>query len=565
MSKKVGQPARHTSAVTNKAVLISATAIAAASLVAVAYTLAAPPQASAKAASFVTTNSPSGLVRLSAAGLDSLLNARFSPIHAAVAQQGDSAAQQVLVMLGNGSGQLSNDGNILTLNVPAIGNIDGSVAAALSPISAQMGNLSGSNGEVAHSVNGSVLGISPLLNLTGPHASVSASVPIDLDAAVTPDLAGTTQQGVVSIDPGAGTVAIDLSKLLADNGDGSQALSPTATAEISADINAAAANLGDNLVSSATGSVESTPVNVNAKVSLLSTPTSSGTCDTSTSGETSTTGGGLLGGALGNTLNGLLGSTVGGTVGGTVNGLLCSLPTNLLGGLLTSLGLNLNGNVGQIIEGTAPPASGSVTVLGSPASFNGGAITGGVANTLVTNFGGSIGTGGGGSGTSGDGSNSGTGFGLSIDANVGDGGLGLGGLGLGGLGLGDTGTGGLNLGGLLGSNGTTGITPGILQSLLANGGSNNLPLGISASVGTGSAAGSTGTGSSSGSYLLNIHAGTNGLNGLNGSVTVGGSTPTTGSTGSTGTHSGLLGGLLRIGTPSSGGTSSGNGILNLGF
>ena len=113
MSNKIGQPARHTNVVANKAVLISATAIAAASIVALAYTFAAPPQAAVKATSFVTTSSPTGIVRLSAAGLDSLLGARFAPIRSAVTDQGNSAAQQVAVMLGNGSGQLSDDGNTL--------------------------------------------------------------------------------------------------------------------------------------------------------------------------------------------------------------------------------------------------------------------------------------------------------------------------------------------------------------------------------------------------------------------------------------------------------------------
>ena len=577
MSNHLGQPVRHQRVVTSKAVLITATAIATASLVAVAYTFAAPPQGPAKPASFVTASSSSGPVRLTAAGLDSLLNARFSPVHAAITGQGNSAAQQVAALLGAGSGQLSDDGNTLTLNVPAIGNMNGSVATALGPIGAQMGDLSGSNGEVANSVNSNVVGISPLLNLTGPHATVSANVPINLDAAVAPELSSTTNQGVVSISPQAGTVTIDLSKLLANSGDGSQTLSPAAIVEIQTDINAASANLGDNLVNAATNSVESTPVNVNANVNLVSVPTSTGssTCDGSstTSGATTTTGGGLLGGALGDTVNNLLGGALGGTVSNTVDGLLCSLPTNLLPGLLTSLGLNLDGNVGQIIEGTAPPATGSVTVLGSQKPFSGSAITGGVANTLVKNFGGSSATSGtGGSGTSGSSTNSGSGLSVTIGANLGDGGLGLGGLGLGGLGLGGSRTGGLdlgglNLGGILGSNGTTGITPGLLQSLLSNVGSNNLP-GISASVGNGSTSGSASTGASSGSCLLCINGS---ASGLNGSVKVSSPAPatssggsTTGSTGSGSTGSGLLG-LLHIGTPTTGGTTTGSGILNLGF
>ncbi|MEJ1229663.1 MAG: hypothetical protein WDM88_01990 [Galbitalea sp.] len=55
-----------------------------------------------------------------------------------------------------------------------------------------------------------------------------------------------------------------------------------------------------------------------------------------------------------------------------MDGVLCSLPTQLLPALLTSLGLDVNGTVGQFVEGSAPAPTGSVTVLGSPAPLNGG-------------------------------------------------------------------------------------------------------------------------------------------------------------------------------------------------
>lgn len=565
MSKKIGQPARHAQAharATSKGILIATSAAAAVAVVGVAYTMTATPPGAAVAASFISVQTPASTHgRLTAAGLNSLLHARLGTVRAAIADQGSTAAQQAGSALTSGTGQLSPDGTTITVNTPALANIDGSVGAALAPISSQMGELGGSNGQLAKSVSGNLVGISPLLNLTGPHATVTASAPIDLDAAVAPTVDGTQTAGAVTLNPQAGTATIDLSRLLGGAGTGTgstsaSSLTPAQIAEIEADINSASGTMGTNAVNAATTSVENTPVNVDANVKLVTTPTSSGSgsCSAANGSSTSATTGGLLTGAIGGTVNGLLG----GGIGKTVNGLLCSLPTQLLPSLLTTLGLDSSGTVGQLVEGTAPPATGSATVLGSPTPINFGDIDSGIGSTLVNNFGGTTGSGNSASGSgsgpaSGSGTSAGSGdLGLGLNVNggpsgsgvdVGGLGLGLGGLGTGGLGLGGLGLGGLglgtgDLGGLTGSTGSgaTGITPGVLGSLLTDG--SNLPIGISA-AGNGVGSATVGSAAPSGSDLLNLNGATNGVNGS-----------------------------ARVGTPSSSGssdTSNQGSLISLGL
>ncbi len=579
MSNRIGQPAQHTQRVaTSKGVLITAgvavVAVGVAFAVGTAFSaFGAPLQASLASSSSSTAT---GTPVLSAAGLDALLETRFSPVGAAVTQLGSPAAQQVTSLLNTGSGTLSSTGAVLTVGVPAIANIAPAVQAALAPIGSQMSALSGSTGQVAHAVNNSVASISPLLNLSGSNANVTANVPINLNAAVAPDLSDMTEAGAVTIDPQAGTASIDLSKLLANQGTSTLSgsgttLSPAANAQITADMKAALAALGSKLVSSATNSVENTPVNVHGHVHVNlrqqapfagASSTCNGNSSTTPSGSSATTTtGGLLGG-FGNTVTDLLGDTIGttGTGTGTVEGLLCSLPTKLLPSLLTTLSLKLEGgNVGQVIEGTAPPASGSISVSGQPAPFPAGGISHGVGQALVNNFVGTTSTGGAAgsdTGTSGNGTgNCASGSAtltlcLRIGGNLSDGiGDPLGGTGLGGLNLG-----GLGAGNLLDSK-SVGTNQGILGSLLNDGG--GLRAGISASVGTAGANVSNGADSSGSGNLLKINAGTNG-NGLNATEDSDKHGATTSSTGS----GKLIG--IQVGTPSTDDTNSGNGILNLG-
>lgn len=568
MSKNIG-PAEMRNAVSSKTVLFTA-GVAVAAVVA-AYALTAPAAAAGSAVTVApaVTASSTTTVQASLSGLDALLHGRFAGVGSAVSHQGKTAAHQALLMLGNGSGVLSPDGRTLTLNVPAIGNIGAAVQGALAPIGTGMGALTGSNGQVEQAVNGDLIHISPLLNLGNHGATVTADVPIDLDSAVTPVIANPTTAGAVTITPTAGTVTVNLGNLLSNGtGTGTGTLSPAAQAEITADINTAAANLGNNVVSSATASVENTPITVSANESLLS-PATGGekvcTGGTSTggssSGSTSTaTNTGLLGGLVGGLLGGTLGTVnhvVGGIVGGTVNNLVCTV-SKLIPGLLTTLNLNLGGTVNQIVSGNPPTSSGTASVLGKGTPVDMGIVSTGVANTLVRNFGGIAdtgSTGGSSSGGSGSGGSSstcpaGSILAVCLNANANAGGL----LGTGGL-LGNLGNGGL-LGGVLGGNGSS-ITPGILGSLLNTNGK-NLPIGIS--VGNGSGSGSSGTlATLNGKGILGN--GNKGLVNINTPSTSSGS----GSGGQAGSGSGgVLG--IHITTPVTGGSNGGSGgILNLGL
>ncbi len=525
--------------------------------VAIAYSLTLPSTAFATniQASLQAAATPASGTGLSAADLDHLLNVRFGPVNDAVTAQGSSAATQVNALLNAGDGTTSADGNLLTVNVPAVSGLNASVNAALAPIAAHLALLNGQNGQIAASVNGNVTKISPLLNLNSPGATITANVPINLDGAVGPALGSSTSSGAVTMNPANGTIVIDLSKLLSadpTNQSGTvDTLSPAVQALISADINNAAADLGANLVNSATDSVVAAPVSVNANLHVLTQPAATGTGSAST-GDTTATGavttgalGGLLGG-LGNVVNGAVG-----TVANTVDGALNAV-SNLLPSLLTTLSLNLGGTVGQTVGGTAP-ATGSVSLLGQPAPFNAGGISNGVGNAIINNIVGPIGTG---SSSAGSGTGTATGcpagdtLDVCLNANTNLGGL-LNGNGsgllngnlLGGNGL--LGTGLLEGNGLLNGTGSPWLTVnGLLSS---NGnllGTDGTGLGVSVNANTGS-----GTGTGGGSNLLNVNVGS----GANGSAS-----------GSTGQGNLLtVNGNSVIGNPLNGNLLNGN-LLNIG-
>ena len=271
MSNKIGLALNAPHALSGKAVLVTAGLAAVA--VITAYSLTAPAAAAGSAAptASAAVSSPT-TVQASLSGLGALLHSRFAPVGSAVTSQGTTAANEVAPLLSNGSGVLSSDGHTLTFKVPAIGNIGPSVQASLGPIGTGMGALSGSNGQIEQAVNGNLVHISPLLNLGHHGATVTADAPIDLDAAVSPLIATPTTAGAVTINPSAGTVAVNLGNLLSD-GSGTGRLSSAAQGEIEADINAAAANLGNNVVNSATNAVENTPVTVNANLGFQSPAT----------------------------------------------------------------------------------------------------------------------------------------------------------------------------------------------------------------------------------------------------------------------------------------------------
>jgi hypothetical protein len=560
MSKHVARPARREARVdASKGILVTAAAVAAVAVVGSAYALAAPPSFAAGAdnASFVSAQATPGGALLTPAGLRALLERTLSPIRGAVSTQGSQAAAQVTSMLGDGSAHFSNNENTLTLDVPAIANMNGSVATAIAPIAAHMGALSGPNGTVAKSVNNTLTHISPLLNLNGPHATVSANVPIDLDSAVAPQLEGTTTVGAVTIDPHAGTVTIDRSRLLSADNSGTNALSPAAIAEIGADITGASAALGDNIVSSATKSVEGTPVTVSAALNRLSARRTTGGSSCSSTG-TSTKVGSLLGGT---------------PLESTANGVLCSLPTTPLPGLLTSLGLDAGGTVEQLIEGTASPATGAATVLGEPTPFDGAAISRGVASTMANNFSDPAGAGdsASGAGTVGSGNlgsdstsaDAGSFNGTGADSTGADGtsfdGLIPSGSRLNGLNLDATGVDGLPVSGLADQNDAA-ATPDFLRSLRTTNES-DLP-GISAEIGSGSTSGSVSSGTMSGPDLLDILGS---MGGTNSSVRVGSGAPSTWSWGATGRGSGILGILRAPMSSIGGGASDGSSLLGFGL
>jgi hypothetical protein len=308
-------------------------------------------------------SAPSGSATLD---LDSLLGSRFDGVLSDLKLQADAAGAQARGKLNVASGDYSLAGLKLTFTSPAIAHLSSRVSSALDPVEGELGDLGGSDGALASAVNSVVKRINPILNLAGADASVHAQVTSDLDAAIKPLLTGSYGTGAVSFNLDTGAVSVDLAKLL--GGDiskepaGTEVLSDAVVNQVLNGITGTVATLGDQILAKARTALMKARVDVDATVDA-STPQSSGNCTDAGSG-----------------------AGLGDLVGGIVGGLPCTSASKVLPDLKTSLDVHLHGTVGQLVDGTASQASGTLKLLGVPASVNVGNIVDGVSNQLTNHL-----------------------------------------------------------------------------------------------------------------------------------------------------------------------------------
>ena len=311
-------------------------------------------------------SAPSGSATLD---LDSLLGSRFAGVLSDLKLQADAAGAQARGKLTVASGDYSLAGLRLTFTSPAIAHLSSRVSSALDPVEGELGDLNGSDGALANAVNSVVKRINPILNLAGAGASVHAQVTSDLDAAIKPLLTGSYGDGAVSFNLDTGAVSVDLAQLL--GGDiskepvGTEVLSDTVVNQVLNGITTTVATLGDQILAKARTALMNARVDVDATVDA-STPQSSGTGD--------------------NCADTGSGSGLGDLVGGIVGGLPCTSASKVLPDVKTSLDLHLHGTVGQLVDGTASQANGTLKLLGVPTSVNVGNIVDGVSSQLTNHL-----------------------------------------------------------------------------------------------------------------------------------------------------------------------------------
>src|SRR5690606_22121589 len=104
---------------------------------------------------------------------------------------------------------------VLVFSSPAIADLTPKVDSALQEVTDALSGLVGPNGQLIDQVNGSLLDLSPALNLLGGDANVSASInTADLSQAVHALLRDSYGDGAVSFSLETGHVRVDLAKLL---------------------------------------------------------------------------------------------------------------------------------------------------------------------------------------------------------------------------------------------------------------------------------------------------------------------------------------------------------------
>ena len=308
--------------------------------------------------------------------LDKLLGDKFAGVLTDLTLQAQDVAAQANAHGSTASGDYTLNGLTLNFTSPAIANLGQKVDAALAPAQTQIGALDGSTGDLADGVNSVVGKISPILNLVGANATVSANVDANLQDAVAPLLDGTYGNGAVTFDLSTGKVSVDLEKL--EGGDlnnepvGTEVLSDAVVNKILNSITSTISTLGDQIVNKATTAITAAPVTIDATVNAntAQAPLLGQAC---TPGSGSSSGGSLLGGLLG-------------SGGGIVGQLLCTPTSSALPSLKTNLNVHIAGTVGGLTSGDPTTATATLNLLGVPTSVNVNAILGGVDGALTDNL-----------------------------------------------------------------------------------------------------------------------------------------------------------------------------------
>ena len=288
--------------------------------------------------------------------LDSLLGTQFASVLSDLKLQAGAVAATASANNKTATGDYNLAGLTLDLTSPALGNVDNKVSDALDPINTQVNKLTGDNGDLENAVSGVVTKLNPLLNLAGVNANVDASVDTNLKSALKPILTGdyTSSSGAVKLDLGTGAVHVDLAKLLGgklnDQPVGTQVLSDKVVNEITNGLAKNVSDIGDQVVNKVNNALNNATVSVDATVdtSTAQAPLLGQTCSNETVPST-----GVLGDLL-----------------GTVTKLVCKTTSTALPSLKTALAVHIHGTVRQIVDGKAPQANATLTLLGKPVSVN---------------------------------------------------------------------------------------------------------------------------------------------------------------------------------------------------
>lgn len=283
-----------------------------------------------------------------------------------------AVSAQAIGDLNTASGDYTLDGATLTFTSPAIGDLTAKVNNALAAFNTQIAGLSGSDGNLAQVVDDV---LNPLLAVTGSSANVSVSIDSKVQSAINALLKSQYGNDAVKFNPETGDVTVDLAAL--HGGDlnnlpvNTELISDQVVTQVLKGITDTISTLADQIVAKATAALGDAKVNITGDVNLFTAqaPTQSQVChdvQVPIIGDILGGGAGLLGIGGSGSSQGIIGYTV---------QTVCDVVEHALPDLKSTVKVDINGTVDQLLSGTAAKADVAVSLLdgtvSAPVNING--------------------------------------------------------------------------------------------------------------------------------------------------------------------------------------------------
>lgn len=345
--------------------------------------------------------------------LDGAIAGQYAGLLTELSLSLEAVAAQAIGNLDTASGDYTLAGATLSLTSPAIADLSDKVLGALGVVDDDLLSLTGDGGGLALELADLIQALNPLLDLAGANADVSVEIITDLEAAVSPLLNGTYGNGAVSFNLQNGAIEIDLEQLfggsLNDLPPNTELISSDVLIPVLTGITDTIKTLIDDILvkvdETLRQAVLDVHVGLDVEVPVLG---STQICDTIFKDVIGPLGAtvdqvvqGLVGGTIGGVTNGLpigtvlpglgleglVGGILGGGTGGVLGGLFgggaggapLAVPTGVIGQvteqlcetvqqvldlLETSISLDVEGTLAQILAGSPGTASANLTVAG---------------------------------------------------------------------------------------------------------------------------------------------------------------------------------------------------------
>jgi hypothetical protein len=248
------------------------------------------------------------------------------------------------------------EGAVLTFTSPAIGDLTAKVNEALASVDSELAALEGSDGALSAAVDDI---LNPILGIVGSSANASVDIDANVHEAVQSLLTGVYGDGAVHFNLQTGSVSVDLEALLDGNLNdlpaNTELLSPEVIGPVLESITDTVSTLADQIVERVDAALRDANVTVQADLDLVSE-------QGSTEGQLCREVQVPIIGDIVDGLGGLLGGTTQGIIGYTTE-TVCEVVQTALPALRSTVNLNIEGTVDQLINGTAARSDASVSLL----------------------------------------------------------------------------------------------------------------------------------------------------------------------------------------------------------